>query len=167
MSFHKNSLREEHERGVYMKKNSRQEKILSIINKYDLSTQEELLEKLNSCGYNVTQATVSRDIKSLNLIKIQDSNGKYKYASVKNDSGSTEKYDAILSHSVVSINSAGNITVIKCYAGMANAACASIDAIHFDKSLGSIAGDDTIFILNSTPEAAQELSEMLKRIINR
>lgn len=150
-----------------MKKNYRQEKILSIIEEFDIGTQEELLDKLNECGFNVTQATVSRDIKALNLIKIQDNTGRYKYASVKKDGDSAEKYDAILSHSVISIDFAGNITVVKCYPGMANAACASIDALHFEKSIGSIAGDDTIFILNKTPEAAEELAQTIKKSIKR
>lgn len=150
-----------------MKKNYRQEKILSIIDEFDIGTQEELLDRLNESGFNVTQATVSRDIKSLNLIKIQDSTGKYKYSSVKKDGDSAEKYDAILSHAVVSIDYAGNITVVKCYPGMANAACASIDALHYEKSIGSIAGDDTIFILNKTPEAAKELKETIEINIRR
>lgn len=150
-----------------MKKNYRQEKILSIIDEFDISTQEELLDKLNESGFNVTQATVSRDIKSLNLIKIQDSSGKYKYSSVKKEGDSSDKYDAILSHSVVKIDCAGNITVVHCYPGMANAACASIDALHYEKSLGSIAGDDTIFILNRTPEAAKELVETIKKTLKR
>ena len=150
-----------------MKKNYRQEKILSIIEEFDIGTQEELLDKLNESGFNVTQATVSRDIKALNLIKIQDSTGRYKYSSVKKDGDSAEKYDAILSHSVISIDFAGNITVVKCYPGMANAACASIDALHFEKSIGSIAGDDTIFILNKTTEAAEELAQTIKKSIKR
>lgn len=150
-----------------MKKNYRQEKILEIIDEFDISTQDELLDKLNETGFNVTQATVSRDIKALNLIKIQDSSGKYKYSSVKKEGDTSEKYDAILSHAVVNIDFAGNITVVKCYPGMANAACASIDALHFEKSIGSIAGDDTIFILNKTPEAAQELAETITKTIKR
>lgn len=150
-----------------MKKNYRQEKILSIIEEFDIGTQEELLDKLNESGFNVTQATVSRDIKALNLIKIQDITGRYKYSSVKKDGDSAEKYDAILSHSVISIDFAGNITVVKCYPGMANAACASIDALHFEKSIGSIAGDDTIFILNKTTEAAEELAQTIKKSIKR
>lgn len=150
-----------------MKKNYRQEKILSIIEEFDIGTQEELLDKLNESGFNVTQATVSRDIKALNLIKIQDSTGRYRYSSVKKDGDSAEKYDAILSHSVISIDFAGNITVVKCYPGMANAACASIDALHFEKSIGSIAGDDTIFILNKTTEAAEELAQTIKKSIKR
>ena len=103
----------------------------------------------------------------MNLIKIQDNSGKYRYSSVKKEGDSSEKFDAILSHSVVSIDYAGNITVVKCYAGMANAACASIDALHFEMSIGSIAGDDTIFILNRTPEAAKELKETIENKIKR
>lgn len=152
---------------IKMKKNYRQEKILSIIDEHDIGTQEELLDKLTEAGFNVTQATVSRDIKSLNLIKIQDSSGKYKYSSVRKNGDTSEKYDAILSHSVISTDYAGNITVVKCFPGMANAACASIDALHFEMNIGSIAGDDTIFILNKTPDAARELAETIAKNIGK
>lgn len=148
-----------------MKKNKRQEKILQIISESNISTQDQLTQKLNDCGFEVTQATVSRDIKALNLIKTQSGEGLYKYAMVKDDSKSGTKYGAILSHSITSIDYAMNITVVHCHAGMANAACASIDALDFNHSVGTIAGDDTIFILNRTEEAAKELSETLKSII--
>ncbi len=149
-----------------MKKNSRHEKILSLIQEFDISTQEQLTTKLMECGFDVTQATVSRDIKAMNLIKIQGSNGQYKYSAVhKKDADHSEKYDAILSHSVISVDYAMNITCVHCYAGMANAACAAIDAIHFDRSIGTIAGDDTIFILNRTEEAARELMNSIKSVI--
>ncbi|MDD6021221.1 MAG: arginine repressor [Acutalibacteraceae bacterium] len=148
-----------------MKKNIRHEKILSLISEYDISTQEQLTQKLTECGFEVTQATVSRDIKAMNLIKIQDSNGQYKYAAVKSDKSDKTQYDAIISHSVVGVDYAMNITVLHCRSGMANAACASIDALEFNKSVGTIAGDDTIFILNRTEEAAKELADTIRSII--
>ncbi len=148
-----------------MKKNIRQEKILSLISEYDISTQEQLTQKLIECGFEVTQATVSRDIKAMNLVKLQDSNGQYRYAAVKDEAKSDTKYDAILAHSVISVDYAMNITVVHCHAGMANAACASLDALDFNRSVGTIAGDDTIFILNRTEEAASELAQTIRSII--
>lgn len=148
-----------------MKKNKRQEKILEIIGEYSISTQEQLTKKLTECGFKVTQATVSRDIKALNLVKIQDGDGQYKYSPVKDEARSEMQYDAILSHSVTGIDHAMNITVIHCHAGMANAACASIDALDFNKSVGTIAGDDTIFVLNRTEEEAEKLAKTLESII--
>ena len=148
-----------------MKKNNRHEKILNLIQNYDISTQEQLMEKLNEAGFNVTQATVSRDIKAMNLVKTQGSNGQYKYSVVRKETEHGEKYDAILSHAVTSVDYAMNITCVHCYSGMAQAACAAIDAIHFDKSIGTIAGDDTIFILNRTEEAAKQLMNNIKSII--
>lgn len=148
-----------------MKKNIRHEKILSLISEYDISTQEQLTQKLTECGFEVTQATVSRDIKAMNLVKIQDSNGQYKYSAVKDDSKASTKYDAILAHSVTGVDYAMNITVVHCHAGMANAACASLDALDFNKSVGTIAGDDTIFILNRTEEAAKELADTIRSVI--
>ena len=148
-----------------MKKNIRHERILSLISEYDISTQEQLTQKLTECGFEVTQATVSRDIKAMNLVKIQDSNGQYKYSAVKDDSKTSTKYDAILAHSVTGVDYAMNITVVHCHAGMANAACASLDALDFNKSVGTIAGDDTIFILNRTEDAARELADTIRSVI--
>lgn len=148
-----------------MKKNKRQEKILEIISEYDISTQEQLTKRLTDCGFEVTQATVSRDIKALNLVKVQDGDGQYKYSLVKDETRSQTQYDAILSHSVTGVDYAMNITVVHCHAGMTNAACASIDALEFNRSVGTIAGDDTIFILNRTEEEAQRLCETLKSIL--
>ncbi|MBQ6874054.1 MAG: arginine repressor [Clostridia bacterium] len=148
-----------------MKKNVRHEKILSLIQEFDISTQEQLMLKLTEAGFDVTQATVSRDIKAMNLVKIQGSNGQYKYSAVRKDNEHGEKFDAILAHAVISVDYAMNITCVHCYSGMANAACAAIDAIHFDKSIGTIAGDDTIFILNRTEDAAKELMNTIRSVI--
>ena len=150
-----------------MKKNIRQEKILEIISNYNISTQEQLMMKLLESGFDVTQATVSRDIKAMNLIKIQDNSGQYRYTAPKKDNEQQEKYDAILGHAVIDADYAMNITVIHCYPGMANAACASIDNIHFQNSVGTIAGDDTIFILNRTEEDAKKLALAIKGAIKQ
>ena len=148
-----------------MKKNVRQEKILDIIANNSISTQEQIMKKLLESGFDVTQATVSRDIKAMNLIKVQDNSGQYRYTAPKRDSDSQEKYDAILAHAVIDADYAMNITVIHCYPGMANAACASIDNIHFQNSVGTIAGDDTIFILNRTEDDAKKLALAIKGAI--
>ncbi len=147
-------------------KKSRHEAILALINKENIGTQEELMIKLNELGYKVTQATVSRDIKSLKLIKTPISNGQYKYSAVGNEPENfTKKYYSILSHSATSINCAGNIAVIKCFAGMAQAACAAVDSLGIDDIVGTIAGDDTIFVLCKDENAATELKEYLEKIL--
>ncbi len=149
-----------------MKKN-RHEAILSLISRYDIGTQEELMQKLNEQGYKVTQATVSRDIKFLKLIKTPVAGGQYKYSYV---SGETEdfsgKYFSILSHSVTSVDYAGNMAVVKCFAGMANAACAAVDSLVLDKVVGTLAGDDTIFVLCRDEESAQSFKNYVERIIS-
>ena len=117
-------------------KKSRLEKIKSIISEYDVTTQDELLNHLKNDGYDVTQATVSRDIKQLRLIKITDSNGIQKYATMNNDSKSPQ-YNEIFEKSVISITCAMNDIVIKCYQGMANAACAALDNMNFSEVLGT------------------------------
>ncbi len=148
-----------------MRKNKRQQKILELINEFNVSTQDQLTLMLTECGFEVTQATVSRDIKAMNLVKIQDGEGQYKYACVRDDSAPETKFNAILAHSITGVDYAMNITVVHCHPGMANAACASIDALEFNKSVGTIAGDDTIFILNRTEDAARDLAQTLEKII--
>lgn len=147
-----------------MKKN-RHEAILGLITQQDIGTQEELMQKLNDMGYKVTQATVSRDIKSLKLIKTPISSGQYKYSYVNSDSEDFfGKYYSILSHSVTSVDFAGNMAVIKCYAGMANAACAAIDNLEIEKVVGTLAGDDTIFVLCRDEQGAAELKKHIEKI---
>ena len=107
-------------------KKRRQEAILEIIEKYDLSTQDELLQKLKDSGFDATQATVSRDIKELRLVKTMGANGQYKYAVTKTESDELlSKFRSIFAQSVVSADYAGNTIVIRCYTGMAQAACAA------------------------------------------
>ncbi len=145
-------------------KRSRLEKIKSLINEHDVTTQEELLELLRRDGYDVTQATVSRDIKELRLIKITDGEGVQKYATMASDGVSPQFID-IFAHSVVSITCAMNDIVIKCFTGMANAACAARDNMNYSEVVGSLAGDDTIFVITRNEEAALSLAEKLNKIL--
>lgn len=150
-----------------MKKN-RHEAILALIEKEEIGTQEELMFKLNELGYSVTQATVSRDIKQLKLIKSPISSGQYKYSYVNSGSDDfSSKYFSILAHSVTSVNSAGNMAVIKCYAGMAQAACAAVDSLSVENVLGTLAGDDTIFVLCKDENGAAEFKNYINDIFNK
>lgn len=146
-------------------KSKRREKILSLIEEYSIDTQEELLRKLNESGFQATQSTVSRDIKELQLIKVQSA-GTYRYAvnTIKESADISFKFYAVFSESVSAIDRAENIVVIKCYVGMANAACAALDSIHWDGVVGTIAGDDTIFCLMRTTEDAVAFVEQLMRL---
>lgn len=147
-----------------MKKN-RHEAILSLISRVDIGTQEELMQKLNDLGYKVTQATVSRDIKSLKLIKTPVSSGQYKYSYVNNEAEDfSGKYYSILSHSVTSVDYAGNMAVVKCYAGMANAACAAMDNLDIENIVGTLAGDDTIFVLCRNEESAADFKDYIEKV---
>ncbi len=149
-----------------MKKN-RHEAIISLIEKEDIGTQDELMQKLNELGFKVTQATVSRDIKSLKLIKTPVRSGQYKYSFVQNDSQDySVKYYSILSHSVTSVNYAGNMAVIKCFSGMAQAACAAVDSLDIENVIGTLAGDDTIFVLCKDESSAFELMGKLEKIVS-
>ena len=147
-----------------MKKN-RHAKILELIDKYDISTQEELLEKLLECGVEVTQATVSRDIKELRLVKHPSSNGQYKYSLATSADEKYMKYYAIFAESVTTTDYAQNICMLKCHPGTAQAACAAIDALGLTEVLGTIAGDDTIFILCRTERAAQNTKREIETLL--
>lgn len=147
-------------------KNNRQYMILKLIKEMPIDTQEQLASALKDHGFNVTQATVSRDIKELKLVKIQDGNI-YKYAAVEKENREmgTGKYKNILKDAVISVNCAMNIVVIKCHVGMANAACVALDYIMSIDSVGAIAGDDTIFVAMSSPEKALSYQSELKKYL--
>jgi transcriptional regulator of arginine metabolism len=131
--------------GISMKR-QRHEVVVELINKYDIETQEELAAYLRKEGFDVTQATVSRDIRQLNLSKVTAANGKQKYVILKSDDIKlNDKYIRVLRDGFVSMNMAQNILVIKTVQGMAMAVAAAIDAIKFPEIVGCIAGDDTIF----------------------
>lgn len=149
-------------------KTRRQCKILELIQERDIETQEDLLKYLCEGGYNVTQATVSRDIKELRLVKTLDKNGKYKYVSTKNDTPTApSQFLSMFLNSVSSVDYALNTVCIKChFGGTAQAVCASIDTMQWDGIVGTIAGEDTIFILCRTENAAATLVGELRKLFN-
>lgn len=150
-----------------MKKN-RHKKILSLIQEYNIDRQEVLLEYLNNAGFAVTQATVSRDIKELNLVKIVSSTGEYKYAQntiVEDTKATFNRFDYIFSESIKSVDYALNTVVIKCHTAMAQAACEVFDSLKWDGVVGTIAGENTIFILMCTEDMAHKLNDKLKQYI--
>lgn len=125
-------------------KTKRQTKMLELIKKHDIETQEELSDYLQKEGYQVTQATVSRDIRELKLTKVAMSNGRQKYAALTEaNEDLSEKYTRVFRDAFVSMDMAQNILVIKTVSGMAMAVAAAIDAMHLHEIVGCIAGDDT------------------------
>lgn len=145
-------------------KNARQQKILELIEKYDIDTQETLINKLREIGYNVTQTTISRDIRQLNLVKGVSSMGTYKYIapSAHAVSSNIPVLNSAITDSVVKIAPAGNIVVVKTLSGMANALAVCVDSLHHDDIVGSVAGDDTILLVVTDNDAALALAEELK-----
>ena len=126
-------------------KTARHAKIIEIINKNNIETQEELAKTLNEAGFNVTQATVSRDIRELKLMKISENGEKQRYVVFQNkDNGLSDKYIRVLRDGFVSMDMAQNILVIKTVAGMAMAVAAALDALKWNEIVGCIAGDDTV-----------------------
>ena len=147
-------------------KRKRHALILELIQQYEITTQDELLAKLRENGFEVTQATVSRDIKELRLVKAMSPSGQYRYmAGAAQGDEYLAKFYTIFSGSVISVDYAGNTCVVKSYAGMAQAACAAIDAMHFEGIVGTLAGDDTIFVLCRTPELTQQLKSSLDKML--
>lgn len=122
----------------------RHSKIVELIGKYEIETQEELAERLKASGFKVTQATVSRDIRELKLTKVQSESGRQRYMIMQSQNTLSDKYIRILKDGYVSMDMAQNILVIKTVSGMAMAVAAALDAIHFHEIVGCIAGDDTI-----------------------
>lgn len=146
-----------------MSNKSRRQTILDIVMSNELDTQEELVTMLQQYGFNVTQATVSRDIKQLGLVKVSGTVKKYRYTRVDyKESGLRNKYDNIFKESVLSMQIAGNIIVIKTVSGAANSAGAFIDHLMIPQILGSIAGDDTIFCATKSEKDAETVLKMLK-----
>ncbi len=147
-------------------KTGRHAKILELIRDYDIDTQEELMNILRSNGFDVTQATVSRDIKELRLVKSMGPRGKYRYSTSRDASSDmSSKFYSLFADSVVNVNYAQNILVIKCMTGMAQAVCASMDSIEFKGIVGTIAGDDTIFCVCKSTEEAKNRQEEFSKLI--
>ena len=143
----------------------RQSKILELIRENDIETQEMLADLLNKAGFNVTQATVSRDIRELKLTKATMQSGKQKYvATAKESSFVTERMNRVFRDGIVSIDYAQNIVVIKTLIGMAMAVAAALDSMENSEIMGTIAGDDTIFCVVKNESRAVKLTENLKAI---
>ncbi len=149
-------------------KSVRHNMILEIIEAKDIETQEELAEELKNRGVKVTQATVSRDIKELRLLKVLAENGGYKYATVERaEKGMNERFIRILAESVVSMESANNLIVIKTLSASANAACEAIDSLKWPDVLGTVAGDNTILVIVRSNEAVEGVMTRFQSLIRR
>ena len=134
-------------------KSKRQNDILSLIEKYVIETQEDLQNRLKGLGYDVTQATISRDIRELKLTKMATEDGRQKYSVMYSDKNDvSEKYIRVLHDALISVDTAQNLLVLKTVAGMAMAVAAAVDSLHLDGVVGCIAGDDTIFCAVRTVE---------------
>ncbi len=145
---------------------ARHQKILELINAHEIDTQERLVEKLREAGFNVTQATVSRDIRELQLVKQAGPSGRSCYAqNASKDAPISERFRKILRETILSIESAENIIVIKTLSGCANAAAEAIDSAKYPEILGSIAGDNTIFIVVDGDQHVQSLVDKLNSYI--
>ena len=144
-------------------KNTRQQKILELIEQYDIDTQELMIERLKEAGINATQTTISRDIRELKLVKGSSPAGIYRYVlpSAKRDT-STPVLNSALTESVTEVAAAGNIVVVKTYPGMANAVAVCVDSLEKPHIIGSVAGDDTILLVVKDESVAREVAFELK-----
>lgn len=144
----------------------RHTKIIEIISKYDIDTQEELAERLFEAGFRVTQATISRDIRELKLTKVSGSNGKQRYVVLESkESDLYAKYVQVLKTGFLSMDQAQNILVIKTVSGMAMAVAAALDELHISGIVGSIAGDDTVMCAIRDCEEVAVVMEKIKKLI--
>ena len=149
-----------------MKKN-RLEKVIEIIGTYEVETQDELIEYLRKEGFDVTQATVSRDIRELKLVKVTTGRGSYRYVMPREDGAvkSTLHISSALAETITKVESACNQIVLHTYPGMASAIAAEVDHLRHPKIMGCIAGDDTVFILSYDNEGATLVSNQIKEMI--
>lgn len=143
----------------------RHEKIMEIIENFDVETQEEMQKLLEKQGITVTQATLSRDIREMNLIKVIGTNGGYKYIRPVKNIDEENKLRAIISGVVISVDYALNTVVVKCQTGMAQAVCVALDSMNLENIVGTLAGDDTIFILLKNEKKAIAFVDTLNDII--
>ena len=148
-------------------KTVRQVAILDIIEKQEMETQEELASALNARGIRVTQATVSRDIKELRLLKVLTPSGKYKYATGDQaDNNLTDRFIRMLAESLLSVSSANNLIVVKTLSGSANVAAEALDSMHWPEVLGTLAGDNTVLLIirsnEETLTVTSRIREMMK-----
>ena len=146
-------------------KYKRQKKILELIAEYDIETQDDLIERLRESGYDVTQATVSRDIRELKLVKTAMPDRRYRYEVAQYEGIEIlTKYRNIIKETVIKVDYVGNTVVLRTYTGMAQAAAAAVDGMGWDEIVGTLAGDDTIFILMRDTAAAIGFAEKVSQI---
>lgn len=149
-------------------KKKRHEKIIELIRQYEIETQEELADRLREEGYQVTQATVSRDIRELKLSKISGGNGRQKYIAFSRDETHlSDKYIRVLREGYVSMDLAQNLLVMKTVSGMAMAVAAAVDALKLEEIVGCIAGDNTIMMAMRNENAAVQVMDKLRRMIEQ
>lgn len=149
-------------------KKKRHEKIIELIGQYEIETQEELADRLRGAGYQVTQATVSRDIRELKLSKISGGNGRQKYIAFTRDEAHLgDKYTRVLKEGYVSMDLAQNLLVMKTVSGMAMAVAAAVDALKLDEIVGCIAGDNTIMMAMRSESAAAQVMDKLREMIEK
>ena len=149
-------------------KPNRQAKILELIECKDIETQEQLLSELEACGFSTTQATISRDIKELRIIKELGPNGMYRYSTASKQAEPTcsAKLNSIFKQSVIACDHAQNIVVIKTMPGLASAACSAIDSMNYDMIVGTLAGDDTAYLMLRDTSSANALCSDIRRQIS-
>lgn len=151
-------------------KNARHSKILELIGRYSIDKQEELLGHLRKSGFEVTQATVSRDIRELGLVKVATGDGHYRYVAASGAGRSAHspgRFETIFRESVLKADYAGHFVMVKCYPGMASAACEVFDAMVWNDVVGTLSGDDTFLVLMRSQESARLLTEELAKYIAR
>ena len=148
-------------------KEQRQSKILSLIQKQEIETQEELAENLEKAGFKVTQATVSRDIRELKLTKVAGKNNAQKYVALTNyENQISEKVIRVFKAGFVSMDVAQNILVVRTLAGMGNAVAAAIDGFNYEEIVGTLAGDDTIFCAIRNIEEIGDVIAKFQEVLN-
>ena len=147
-------------------KTVRQVAILDIIEKQEIETQEELASALNARGIRVTQATVSRDIKELRLLKVLTPSGKYKYATGDQaDNNLTDRFIRMLAESLLSVSSANNLIVVKTLSGSANVAAEALDSMHWPEVLGTLAGDNTVLLIIRSNEETITVTSRIRKMM--
>lgn len=146
---------------------SRQNKIIELISNYEIDTQDRLVSMLKDCGYEVTQATISRDIKELQLVKTLTSSGKYKYSVHKSqDMPVSDRFVKIFRETITSVDASGNIIVVKTLSGCANAAGEAIDTSNFDHIIGSLAGDNTLLLIADSPQNVPQILDKFDKMLH-
>lgn len=144
----------------------RQRKILVLVAEHDITTQEELIDRLRAAGFSVTQATISRDIRELKLVKTMTSGGFYKYAQANAYETTAPKFNSAVAEAVRSVDYSGNIVVIHTYPGMAQPVASCVDAISHDEILGCVGGDDTVMVVICENSSAADICERIRRLMS-